>query len=143
MFPTSAATAQAVDLLAELCPSGGRVLEMGVGTGRIAIPLAERGLRVRGVEASTRMLAKLAEKDPDRRVTPVANPSATANELRERHHRALGGRYASSAVKKTSRNVASGQGRTGHRVLEVGLVVVSRAAQPRFEAASGASCHIS
>lgn len=46
---------------------GGPVLELGVGTGRLAVPLAEagaeRGLRVVGVDASPAMLAKLAERD--------------------------------------------------------------------------------
>lgn len=38
---------------------GGPVLELGVGTGRLAIPLAERGLRVDGIEASTAMIERL------------------------------------------------------------------------------------
>lgn len=40
----------------------GDVLELGVGTGRLAIPLAERGLRVTGVDASKAMLDRLAAK---------------------------------------------------------------------------------
>ena len=40
------------------------VLELGVGTGRLAIPLAARGFQVVGLDASAAMLAKLAEKDP-------------------------------------------------------------------------------
>jgi SAM-dependent methyltransferase len=39
-----------------------RVLEIGVGTGRIALPLAERVARVTGVDRSAPMLAKLVEK---------------------------------------------------------------------------------
>lgn len=42
--------------------SGGPVLELGVGTGRVAVPLAERGLEVVGVDISPEMLAKLREK---------------------------------------------------------------------------------
>jgi SAM-dependent methyltransferase len=38
------------------------VLELGVGTGRIALPLAERGLRVDGIDASERMVAQLRAK---------------------------------------------------------------------------------
>src|SRR5262249_54837042 len=41
---------------------GGRALELGVGTGRIAIPLAERGVEVVGIDASQRMLEKLRAK---------------------------------------------------------------------------------
>jgi SAM-dependent methyltransferase len=40
----------------------GRVLEFGIGTGRIAIPLAERGLGVHGVEISQPMVDKLRAK---------------------------------------------------------------------------------
>ena len=41
---------------------GGRALELGVGTGRIAIPLAERGVEVHGVDSSEAMIAKLRAK---------------------------------------------------------------------------------
>lgn len=50
-----------VDLLAELAGSG-RVLEFGIGTGRIALPLAERGVPVSGIELSKAMIARLREK---------------------------------------------------------------------------------
>ncbi|HEX6307761.1 MAG TPA: methyltransferase domain-containing protein [Longimicrobiales bacterium] len=51
----------AIELLAELA-SGGPVLELGIGTGRIALPLASRGLRVQGVDASEAMVARLRAK---------------------------------------------------------------------------------
>jgi hypothetical protein len=38
------------------------VLELAIGTGRVGLPLAARGLRVDGVEASTEMIAKLRAK---------------------------------------------------------------------------------
>lgn len=41
---------------------GGPVLELGVGTGRLAIPIAARGLEVVGVDASPSMLARLSAK---------------------------------------------------------------------------------
>ncbi len=54
-----------VDLLVTLASSHASfpVLELGVGTGRIAIPLAARGLDIVGLDASAAMLAKLAEND--------------------------------------------------------------------------------
>lgn len=55
---TGVETDAAVERLAELAGSG-PVLELAVGTGRIALPLAERGLEVHGVDGSERMLAKL------------------------------------------------------------------------------------
>lgn len=48
-----------------------RVLEVGIGTGRIALPLAERVARVLGVDRSAPMLAKLVEKRGRRAVDPV------------------------------------------------------------------------
>lgn len=59
--------------LLELTPAGGRILELGIGTGRLAIPLAERGaaagVTVEGIDASEAMLERLRAKDPDGRVT--------------------------------------------------------------------------
>jgi SAM-dependent methyltransferase len=51
-----------VDALAALVGDGRRTLELGVGTGRVAIPLAERGLEVHGIDASEAMLQRLAAK---------------------------------------------------------------------------------
>jgi SAM-dependent methyltransferase len=51
----------AVDFLAELAGTG-RALELGIGTGRIAVPLAERGVEVHGIELSKAMAARLLEK---------------------------------------------------------------------------------
>ncbi len=54
-------TSDSVEMLAELA-AGGRVLELAIGTGRVALPLAARGLSVHGIEASEEMVAKLREK---------------------------------------------------------------------------------
>ncbi len=51
----------AVQVLAELA-NGGPVLEFAVGTGRIAAPLAGRGLQVKGIELSRAMAARIANK---------------------------------------------------------------------------------
>jgi SAM-dependent methyltransferase len=51
----------AVDFLAELAGDG-RALELGIGTGRIALPLAARGVPVHGIELSRAMVARLREK---------------------------------------------------------------------------------
>src|ERR687895_570548 len=50
-----------VDFLAELAGSG-RALELGIGTGRIALPLAQRGVPVHGIELSKAMAARLHAK---------------------------------------------------------------------------------
>jgi SAM-dependent methyltransferase len=50
-----------VDFLAELA-QGGRALELGIGTGRIALPLARRGITVHGIDLSEAMVARLRAK---------------------------------------------------------------------------------
>ena len=50
-----------VALLVELAGSG-RALELGIGTGRIALPLAQRGVPVHGIELSKAMVARLCAK---------------------------------------------------------------------------------
>jgi SAM-dependent methyltransferase len=52
---------QTVDVLAELAGEG-RALELGIGTGRVALPLRERGIRVHGIDLSTAMVARLRDK---------------------------------------------------------------------------------
>jgi SAM-dependent methyltransferase len=58
----------AVDLLADLAGPG-PVLEFGVGTGRVALPLSRRGLRVHGIELSTAMASQLSQCSGDRDVS--------------------------------------------------------------------------
>lgn len=50
-----------VDFLAHLAFDG-TALELGIGTGRIALPLAQRGIRVHGIDLSEAMVAKLRAK---------------------------------------------------------------------------------
>jgi SAM-dependent methyltransferase len=52
---------QTVDFLADLAGSG-RALEFGIGTGRIALPLARRGVEVHGIDLSRAMVARLRAK---------------------------------------------------------------------------------
>ena len=54
----------AVDFLAELAGDG-PALELAIGTGRVAIPLAERGISVTGVELSQPMVDQLHRKVSD------------------------------------------------------------------------------
>ena len=50
-----------VDFLAELA-DGGAALELAIGTGRIALPLAARGIPVAGIDLSPDMVAQLPQK---------------------------------------------------------------------------------
>ena len=66
----------AVDLLAELAGDGA-ALELAVGTGRVALALAARGVPVTGIELSAAMAAQLRAKDPEQRVPVTLGDMAT------------------------------------------------------------------
>jgi SAM-dependent methyltransferase len=65
----------AVDLLADLA-GGGAALELAIGTGRVAIPLADRGVPVSGIELSQPMTDELHRKRAD--IPVVVGDMATA-----------------------------------------------------------------
>jgi SAM-dependent methyltransferase len=67
-----------IAFLAELA-RGGRVLELGIGTGRVAVPLAERGLEVHGVEASERLVERLRAKPGAEAIGIVVGDIRTAD----------------------------------------------------------------
>lgn len=66
----------AVDFLAALAGDG-RALEFGVGTGRVALPLSERGVPTLGIDISEPMLAELRKKDAAARVGVTVGDFAT------------------------------------------------------------------
>jgi len=72
---TSEVLDPAVDFLAELAGQGA-ALELAIGTGRVAIPLTERGVSVSGIELSQPMVDQLHKKRPD--IPVVVADMATA-----------------------------------------------------------------
>jgi SAM-dependent methyltransferase len=56
---------------------GGAALEFAIGTGRVAVPLAERGVKVAGMDNSEPMLRRLREKTPE--IEAVAGDMATTH----------------------------------------------------------------
>jgi hypothetical protein len=66
----------AADLLAQLAGDGA-ALEFAIGTGRIALPLAERGVRVAGIDSSEAMLERLREKPGAEGITASVGDMAT------------------------------------------------------------------
>jgi SAM-dependent methyltransferase len=66
----------AVDFLAELAGRGA-ALELGIGTGRIALPLARRGIRVHGIDLSAAMVARLRAKPGAERIGVTVGDFAT------------------------------------------------------------------
>ncbi|WP_352610334.1 class I SAM-dependent methyltransferase [Mesorhizobium opportunistum] len=78
MLNKSAETAKAVAFLTALVGRG-TALELGCGNGHIALPLAEEGPHVHGLDNSTRMLSLLAEKDKHRSVSTHLGDMSTFN----------------------------------------------------------------
>ncbi|MBA2465062.1 MAG: class I SAM-dependent methyltransferase [Nocardioidaceae bacterium] len=68
----------AVDHLAELVGNG-RALEFAIGTGRVAVSLAERGVPVTGIELSGPMIDRLRTKADEARIPVVVGDMATAH----------------------------------------------------------------
>lgn len=68
---------EVVDFLRARLPAGAAVLELGVGTGRLALPLAQAGLQVTGMDSSPEMLQRLSDKDPGGTVTAVRGDAST------------------------------------------------------------------
>lgn len=66
-----------VDRLAELA-GGGPALEFAIGTGRVGIPLADRGVRVTGIELSEAMIEQLRTKVDEATIPVVTGDMATA-----------------------------------------------------------------
>ena len=65
-----------VEILAELARDGS-ALELGIGTGRIALPLAQRGIHVHGIDLSEAMVARLREKPGAERIGVTIGDFAT------------------------------------------------------------------
>ncbi len=65
-----------VDVLAELAGDGA-ALEFAIGTGRVALPLADRGVPVSGIDLSTAMVSRLSAKDGARRIKVTIGDIAT------------------------------------------------------------------
>jgi SAM-dependent methyltransferase len=82
-----------LELLTAELNGRGRVLEFGVGTGVLALPLAERGLDVVGVDLSSAMMAKLHQKADGRAPFPLLRADATRLPFRDGGFGAAYGRH--------------------------------------------------
>jgi ubiquinone/menaquinone biosynthesis C-methylase UbiE len=71
------------DLLTDRLRGKGTVLEVGVGTGQVALPLAERGIPMVGLDLSSPMLTQLVRKAGGRVPFPLMLGDATALPLRD------------------------------------------------------------
>jgi SAM-dependent methyltransferase len=73
----AAAVAATVDFLVEHA-RGGSALELGIGTGRIALPLQDRGVQVAGIDLSAAMVAQLRAKPGGDRIPVTVGDFAHA-----------------------------------------------------------------
>jgi SAM-dependent methyltransferase len=76
--------AETVDFLAGLA-GGGPALELAIGTGRVAIPLAQRGIGVDGIEQSPDMVARMREKPGGDQLKVTMGDMASASAPRQKY----------------------------------------------------------
>ena len=79
-----------IDLLTDELRDRGTVLEVGVGTGQLGLPLAEAGVPVIGLDLARPMMEKLVEKAGGRSPFPLVQADATRSPF---HDEAFGGAY--------------------------------------------------
>jgi SAM-dependent methyltransferase len=126
----SAVVDPVVDYLAELAGSG-RVLELGIGTGRIALPLAERGVEVHGIELSRAMAARLQAKPGGESIGVTIGDFSTATaegtfSLAYLVFNTIGNLTTQEAQVSCFRNVAAHLEPGGCFVIEVGVPELRR-----------------
>jgi SAM-dependent methyltransferase len=81
---------ETIDVLAREFTGRGRVLEIGVGTGALALPLSDRGIPMAGLDLSMPMMSKLIEKAGGTAPLPLVRGDATRLPFRDD---SLGGAY--------------------------------------------------
>jgi SAM-dependent methyltransferase len=123
-------TAPTVDFLAALAadgaPESGSALELGIGTGRIALPLSERGVLVHGIDLSAAMVARLRAKPGADRVTAIIGDFATATAGRAFRlvyliYNTINNLVSQEDQVECFRNAAAHLEPGGHFVIEVGV----------------------
>jgi SAM-dependent methyltransferase len=77
------ATTWTLDVLRDAVGSHGRVLEIGVGTGIVALPLVADGIDLVGIDLSSAMMARLVEKAGGRAPLPLLRADATRMPFRD------------------------------------------------------------
>jgi SAM-dependent methyltransferase len=122
-----AAVAATADFLAELAGEG-KALELGIGTGRIALPLEARGVRVHGIDLSADMVAQLRAKQGGEEI-PVAIGDFATTRVGEGFSLAylvfntIGNLTTQDAQVACFENAAAQLGPGGCFVVEVGVAV--------------------
>lgn len=120
-----AAIEPAVEFLAELA-AGRAALELGIGTGRIALPLRARGVAVHGIDLSTAMVERLRAKPGGADLPVVIGDFATATAGRDFRlvylvFNTIGNVGSQAAQVSCFRNAARHLAPLGHFVIEVAV----------------------
>ncbi len=123
--------------LADLAGPGGRALELAIGTGRVALPLAERGVEVVGIDLSEAMLAELRAKPGGAEIPVVLGDFATTRVDGEFDvvylvFNTLGNVTTQDAQVDTFANAARHLRPGGAFVVEIGVPAVLRSGGERF-----------
>jgi SAM-dependent methyltransferase len=119
-----------VGFLADLAGEGG-VLELGIGTGRIALPLSQRGVRVHGIELSPAMVARLQAKPGANEIGVTIGDFATASvgrtfRLAYLVYNTIMNLTTQDEQVECFRNVAAHLDPGGYFVIEVGVPALQR-----------------
>src|SRR5439155_5653329 len=119
-----------VDFLVERA-RGGSALELGIGTGRIALPLARRGIHVHGIDLSEAMVARLRAKPGGEEIAVTIGDFATATadgtfSLAYLVFNTIGNLTTQDAQVACFRNVARHLEPGGCFVIEVGVPALRR-----------------
>lgn len=119
-----------VDFLAHLAGQG-PALEFAIGTGRVAIPLAERGVSVSGIEMSQPMVDQLHRKEPDLDIPITIGDMATTAVTGEYSlvylvFNTIGNLRTQDEQVECFRNAARHLTPGGHFVIEVGVPALRR-----------------
>jgi SAM-dependent methyltransferase len=119
-----------VDFLAALAGDGA-ALELGIGTGRIALPLAQRGVAVHGIDLSSAMVARLRAKPGGEDIPVVIGDFATARaegtfSLAYLVFNTIGNLTTQDAQVACFANAAAHLRAGGHFVIETGVPQLQR-----------------
>jgi SAM-dependent methyltransferase len=125
-----AAVEPVVNFLAGLVGEGA-ALELGIGTGRIALPLSQRGVRVHGIDLSPAMIARLRAKPGGGAIGITIGDFATANangqfRLAYLVYNTIGNLTTQDEQVACFRNVAGHLEPGGHFVIEVEVPALRR-----------------
>jgi hypothetical protein len=75
------ASQAAIETLTSLAGTNGRALELGIGTGRMALPLSAKGIEVHGIDASSLMVSKLRQKPGGERIPVTVDDFANVGSV--------------------------------------------------------------